>query len=311
MGAGRGGGSGGWRAAGLLAVAVLVSAVHPAILIAVPFAFLAFFVRPRRAPVVAAGVVALVLALTGEARGGLWYVDRGWALLLAGSFVAATLARPRSRFFPRAMSAVGGAAAGAALVLAVVPDGWGVVDWMIMTRMRSGTAAALEALRLLQGDGGISTAVEVAAHHATDLQHAAFPAMLALSSVASLGVAWWGYVRLAGVRERALGPLRDFRFNDQLIWILVAGVLLLVVPLSGLWERAATNAVLFMGVLYAARGAAVVLFASGGLSFLGAILLGVAFLFLAPFILAGALLIGLGDTWLDIRGRIRRLPGGA
>jgi hypothetical protein len=99
-----------------------------------------------------------------------------------------------------------------------------------------------------------------------------------------------------------LGALKEFRFNDQLVWILILG-LLAVLGSSGLIARFGTNAVVFMGTLYALRGVAVVLFLTGGFSLFGGILLLVGFFLVAPFFLFGAFIIGLGDTWLDLRTR--------
>ena len=50
-----------------------------------------------------------------------------------------------------------------------------------------------------------------------------------------------------------------------------------------------------------------VLFLNGGLSVLGGLLLGLAILLVAPVILGAALLIGLGDTWLDVRAKARAI----
>jgi len=49
----------------------------------------------------------------------------------------------------------------------------------------------------------------------------------------------------------------------------------------------------------------VILFVNGGLSFFGAFVFAVAVLFLAPIVIAGMLVIGVGDTWLDLRRRLR------
>jgi hypothetical protein len=87
--------------------------------------------------------------------------------------------------------------------------------------------------------------------------------------------------------------------------VFIVGVVVLLGS-SGLLERVGTNAVVFMGALYALRGAAVVLFLAGGVSFLGGFLLVLGFLLVAPVFLTGAFAIGLGDTWLDLRARLQR-----
>jgi hypothetical protein len=86
------------------------------------------------------------------------------------------------------------------------------------------------------------------------------------------------------------------------VWVFIVGLGVLL-GASGSLERVGTNAVVFMGALYALRGMAVVLFITGGVSFLGAAFLVAGFLLVAPLLLAGALVIGLGDTWFDLRGR--------
>jgi hypothetical protein len=100
----------------------------------------------------------------------------------------------------------------------------------------------------------------------------------------------------------------EFRFNDQLVWVFIAGLALLLIGWGGDWGRAGSNTVVFMGALYALRGAAVVLFAMGGVSFFGAAMLCLGLVFIAPVMLALALFIGLGDTWVDLRERLRRQP---
>jgi hypothetical protein len=64
-----------------------------------------------------------------------------------------------------------------------------------------------------------------------------------------------------------------------------------------------------MAALYALRGVAVFLFVTGGVSFLGATLFTLALLFVAPVVLAVALFVGVGDTWLGVRERIRSTRG--
>jgi hypothetical protein len=110
---------------------------------------------------------------------------------------------------------------------------------------------------------------------------------------------------LVGEGDQALGPLRLFRFNDHLVWVFVAGLLLLVVQWGEPLARLGSNVVVFMGALYALRGAAVFVFVSGGVSLFGYVTFVVGLVLAAPVLVGMAMLIGIGDTWLDIRSRIR------
>ena len=58
-----------------------------------------------------------------------------------------------------------------------------------------------------------------------------------------------------------------------------------------------------MGGLYALRGVAVLLFLAGGVTGLGLVFLAVGMLFLSPVLIMGALVVGVGDTWLDLRAK--------
>jgi hypothetical protein len=292
------------RAAGLFALLVAFSTVRPAVLVGIPFVLLVLALPLRRpvALVLAAG--ATFLALMGAERSGLWYAERGWAVLVAGWFAALTVRWPGTRFLSRGLAALAGAAGVTAAFLVASPGAWRVLDWSVAERMREGVATALDAVRVLRGgEAGLSPALVATVHQAAETQAHLFPALLALGSLAGLGVAWWMYVRLGLGVHGALAPVRRFRFNDQLVWLFVGGLVLLVAGLGEGWTRAGSNTVVFMGALYALRGAAVVLFVNGGISVLGLVVLGFGMLFLAPVILVGALFIGLGDTWLDLRAK--------
>lgn len=301
--------SGAWkRAAGLFVVALALSTMEPLVLIGLPYIMLVLFLPSSRLPALLAGGIAAFLVFGGAGSQGLWYAERGWAVLVGGWYVVLTLSWPRSAFTSRALGAVGGSALVTALVVAVQPGSWAVLDWLISDRIREGVGTALEAFRLLQGEESVvSPALVTAVYETAELQVEVFPAMLALASMASLGVAWWMYVRLASGVDGGLEAMRDFRFNDQLVWVFIAGLFLLLVGGGDPWSRAGSNAVVFMGALYVLRGAAVVTFFSGGLTFLGFVLLVIGLLFIAPVLLAGALVIGLGDTWLDLRDRAQEL----
>jgi hypothetical protein len=296
------------RALALFGVAFSLSVVvRPSVLIGVPLVVLLLALPSSRLPALVLGLLAALIAFGGGPGDGLWYAERAWAILLAGWFAALSLRWPGTRVFPRAAASVMGAAAVVAAVLWVRPGAWVILDWLVEDRIRSGVGASLEALRAAGGQGGLTPALVEAFQRAMDFQAEVFPALLALASLASLGVAWWLHARLTESAGPALGPVSEFSFNDQLVWVFIGGLALLLVGWGEAWGRAGSNTVVFMGALYALRGMAVVLFATGGVTFfLGTVFfLGMLF---PPVILALALCIGLGDTWVDLRERLKRQP---
>lgn len=301
----------GWlRAVGLLAATGLFTVVDPWVLIAVPFGLLVFFMPPGRVLAVVLAAAGMALVALGEPTSGLWYVERGWALLLGGCFLALSLRWPGVRFLPRGLGSVVGAFLGTGLLFWVRPGDWAVVDWAVRSRMEAAFAAFLQVIRDNMGPEGIPEGLEAQAMWTIALPSLIFPAVLGLASLSALGFAWWLHKRLGRNPEEGIGPLREFRFNDQLIWVLILGILALLAS-SGVLERIGANAVVFMGALYALRGAAVVLFLTGGISFVGGVLLLVGFLFVSPFVILGAVFFGLGDTWFDLRARRASTRSGA
>jgi hypothetical protein len=138
------------------------------------------------------------------------------------------------------------------------------------------------------------------------------PAVLALESLAALSLAWTLYHRLA---RRALGAplgrLRDFRFSDHLVWGLVAGLVLVVLPDLDAAFVTGLNLIVFFGALYALRGLGVLawFFQPGRAATLLLILASLlAFPVVVPALLAAALGLGVGDTWIDWRARPRPSP---
>jgi len=297
----------GWvRAVGLMLVTGTLSVLNPGVLIAVPLALLALFIPPRRRLSTLVAGLAVVLVFGGgaslEPSPGLWYLERGWACLLGGWFLALTLRWPRVQFMSRGLGAVAGTFGIMGLLFWSRPGQWAVVSWTITSRMESGMALAVQALRASLGPDAVSVSFESRALEAMAFQGTIFPALLGLASLAALGTAWWLRLRLVKASEEGIGPLGRFRFNDQLVWVFIFGLVALLGS-SGLPEQVGTNAVVFMGALYALRGAGVVLFLTGGPTFLGGVLLFFGIFFVAPLLLAGAFVIGLGDTWLNLRAR--------
>lgn len=295
------------RAAALFVLIVSVSPVPSTVLVGVPFVLLMLMLPARRlGGLVFAALVAFVVTAGGEGMSGLWYLERGWGVLVGGWFVAATLRWPDRSLTARSMQAVGGAAFTALAYFLTQPGSWSVLDFAVRERMRMSVDTTLEALRLMQGGEPLAPALVQAVITTSEWQHALFPGLLALASLAALGLAWWMYTRAGLGLRGALAPITGFRFNDHYVWVFIGGLLLIVSGAGEAWARTGSNAVVFMAGLYALRGMAVVLFVNGGLTIFSAILTAIALLFLAPVLVAGAVLIGLGDTWLDVRSRVAR-----
>ena len=96
--------------------------------------------------------------------------------------------------------------------------------------------------------------------------------------------------------------MRECRFADHLVWVLIAGAILLVVPIGDVAARVGANLATFMAVLYVLRGASIVI-ALTGVGGAGMFLMGVMAVLLLPLVASAALIIGLSDTWLDLRRR--------
>lgn len=288
---------------GLTLVVVAFSVIHPLQLMLVPLALLLVALPPRNPRLlVFAGLLAAVAFM--RPRGPLWSVEWGWALLLSGWFIVAVLVWPRRSFLTRAVAATAATVSTGAVLIAGFGS-WGELDWAIATQYRALAESIAGAW-----PGGVSG--EQVVDLAASLQASLFPSFLAVGSVAALAVAWWGYSRLAR-RGEVLGRLVEFRFPDTLLWVLIAGMALVVVPLGDWGPRLGSNLVFFMGALYALRGLAVVVALVLGL--VGTqvpvlIALGLVGVLLYPIMVAGTLLLGVTDTWLDLRsGRVENDEG--
>lgn len=273
-------------------------------------------------PVLALAWVAVALWLLTRPMAGsgdyAWVV-RGWAVLLAGVFGLVLLARPGRTFFDQALPTVA-----IALVVALValltragasgPQFARLVEaeytqraneWILVLQRLGASPEWATVAR--QNPEAVALRDQFVSYYAAMPAESVrvLPAMLALESVAVLALAWALYQRLGRARiGPALAPLRGFRFNDQLIWGLIVGITIMVVPAFAELRSAGLNLLVFFGALYVVRGLGVLawLFAPRRWAKVLLVAVGVlAWWMLAPFALA----LGVGDTWIDWRNRAR------
>jgi hypothetical protein len=84
----------------------VLSVVQPVLLIFVPLALLFIALPPRRPFWLALALFLGYFALMGRADGSLWYIERGWALVLGAWFVVIVALVPAWGFLSSALSAL-------------------------------------------------------------------------------------------------------------------------------------------------------------------------------------------------------------
>jgi len=294
---------GDWLRAGVLFVLVLLtSTARPSVLVAVPFLVLVATNLPHRYAILSATLIAMLIVMIGP-YDGMWYLERGWALLLGGSFVGLSIVRPRMKISDRALEAVFGALMVLVILMTLIPGAWNVVDWVISDRVRATVAQVIA----LGGSEWLTPAFISALYQTAEVQVLIFPALTALASMSALLLSWWLFTLFSGRSEEVLGSVKNFRFNDHLIWIFVVGLFLLFTRWSEPLQRVGSNAVVFIGALCAVRGAAVIVFITGGFSVLGYAMTIFGLVIVPPIVLGGAILIGIADIYLDLRKRSEQL----
>ena len=273
--------------------------------------------------------VALAVWVLAETAtpGSFYNLVRGWSLLLAGAFGMVCLLGLHRPFFPRALTTLG-LALGVVLLMSVRgPLTGGRARQAIQTelgRRNTVSVAAIRAFADTHPEVGqrmpelptVLNEFERGLKATSEAGVRAFPSLLCLESLAALALAWTTYHRLSRSRLGApLGPLKEFRFNDQLVWGLIAGLAIVFVPALDFIDGTGRNLLVFFGALYAIRGFGVLswFLAPGALAV--TLLVGFAMLWW-PVLNAVAVLgfmllalaafgLGLGDTWADWRRRAR------
>jgi hypothetical protein len=294
------------RILGFAAIAIVFAVVQPFLLVGVPLALLLMAYGPHG---VRSGIVAtaiLVMAFLGD-RSGLWWFERGWALVLAGTFVWTVAWRPAWSFSTQALAALGLTVVAAALILATSPSVWVDVDALMTARASRSAQTAAQIV-----GSSANGVVQAIMQRVVAFQVLLFPALLGVSSIGALGVAVAIRAWLRGDSGTSFGKMRSFRFNDHLVWVWLVGLILVLAPVGRIAERIGGNAVFFMGALYVLRGMAVLISLVGGISVTAGVLGGLAAVLLYPILalmLSVMLIVGLGDTWLNVRSRVSRDRG--
>ena len=259
--------------------------------------------------------------------GSFYNLVRGWSLLLAGAFGLICLFGSQRPFFSRALTTLSLAMAIVLVMSARGPLTPSRASEAVSVEFTRRNTESMNMLRSFIKDhpdvaqampqvGSLPEAFEQQLVLVAQTGVGLFPSLLLLESLVALALAWATFHRLSRTRLGApLGPLKDFRFNDQLVWGLIAGLAIVFVPALDFLGGTGRNLLVFFGALYAIRGFGVLswFLAPGALAaalFVGfamlwwpvlnaVAVLGFVFLALAAFGL------GLGDTWADWRRRAR------
>ncbi len=304
--------------AALLAAAVFLAPVRPFPLLAVPFALLLLGLRARETFGVAAALLLLALVFApgpGPGEAGGWFLLRGWCLLAGGLFLALSSAGRPASLLDRSLGAVGIAAAAVATLALARPAFGAAIDGWMAIQFEEAATAARESLRAVDawlagepaGEGALSESMIRAIETWAAFQLDIYPALLGLATTAALSVGWYFARRGSAPGADRPPAVREFGFRDELIWLLVAGLALLVLPLGTAAFRIGENATVFIGALYLVRGAAILVWMAAAAVTSPWSWLPIAFgtLLLYWVVLPFALVLGIGDTWLHVRERLR------
>jgi hypothetical protein len=266
-------------------------------------------------------IAAIMLASpVGPADSAYNWMARGWTLLLAASFGLVSIVIGEEPFFPRALSSLAVAISLAFALVLVSPGGPTRVGNAMASEFNRRNDQSIAALREVSGQPGWKEMVDKSPSLQrltveSEIQLAAIPkwstilmpALLALESLAALALAWALFGRMsAATIGPPLGKLRDFRFNDHLIWGVAVGASIFLLQAFAEGKNAGLNLLVFFGFLYVLRGMGILAWMSRTRAL--TVLLVALTVFAWPIVTALAFGLGLGDTWLDLRTRAQAKP---
>ena len=240
---------------------------------------------------------------------------RASAAFFVGTFAALTLIGLRSLFTRSAIAVLVAALAMACwyiafhLRYATLENELITQTWEAWRRVSTDLPAAMPPGVEIFGESAVTDRARQAATIIT-AGAAIYPATLAVTAFVGVRLAWSWYHSIA--RTPILPPakpFREFRFNDQVIWLLVAAIGTLLIASTRSVTVGAGNVLTVLLVLYIARGTAIIRSSLLRASpmFIGILVLMMLALF--TVIPIGLALLGIADTWVDFRRRMAPPPG--
>ena len=261
---------------------------------------------------------ALAVWVAAPGEGSYDWMARGWALLLGAVFGVVSLLNPAQYFFSRALASVAVAMV-LAFTLASGGNGTSRVAGVMETELDRRNAEWIARMERERTSGAKNLPTSSPQFQAMAQETSAqllaipkytgklMPALLALESLAALALAWAISQRTGTAIGPQLGRLKEFRFNDQLVWGVAVALTILLLPRFSEVRSAGLNLLLFFGGLYVLRGLGVLAWMTKGRAM--TLVLIATGVFAWPLLAAMAFALGLGDTWLDWRNRPK--PGAA
>ncbi|HEY3221581.1 MAG TPA: DUF2232 domain-containing protein [Gemmatimonadales bacterium] len=250
------------------------------------------------------GAVSLaLLVVSGGSGSRLAAATSAYIVLATAAFVSFILLRP-APILRQALRSIVAAGLAAALLIQAVwgSEAWGALGWEATRQtslmMRTIVEVAPDAFPLYEP--------------MVRFVSLTWPGVLALQTLAGLGLAWQLTRRIAAPALADGAPVmrfKDFYMSDGWVWGIVAWLGVLILPGSSFLHAAGTNVGLVASTLYVLRGAAIVAtFAEAfGISSVALVIVAAATAALAVplvFVLPGLCTLGITDTWYQYRRRL-------